>query len=62
MELAATSSGGDPQPAPEGARGEEEEGAPAEVDTTLVPRRLGRWLRGMFGGSKVEADAPPEAD
>ncbi len=38
----------------EGNDAEEEpvEPEPAEVDETLEARRLSRWLKAMFGGSK----------
>jgi hypothetical protein len=29
---------------------------PAEVDDSLEARRLSRWLRAMFGGSKEQPD------
>lgn len=34
--------------------------AHGEIDETLAARRLGRWLRGMFGGK--EADEPQPRD
>lgn len=31
---------------------------PADIDDSLEARRLSRWLKGMFGGSKEQPDDP----
>jgi hypothetical protein len=31
--------------------------AHGEIDETFAARRLGRWLRGMFGGKTADDDA-----
>jgi hypothetical protein len=35
---------------------DEPEREPADVDESLEARRLSRWLRAMFGGSKDQPD------
>ena len=37
---------------------DEPEREPAEIDDSLEARRLSRWLRAMFGGSKEQPDDP----
>lgn len=36
--------------------------AHGQVDETLASRRLGRWLRGMFGGNAAEEPAEERDD
>jgi hypothetical protein len=36
--------------------------AHGEIDETLASRRLGRWLRGMFGGKAAGDDAAQKRD
>jgi hypothetical protein len=42
-------------PADDGAETE----AHGEIDETFAARRLGRWLRGMFGGNEADVDPRP---
>ena len=45
-------------PAEEGAEIE----AHGEIDETFASRRLGRWLRGMFGGKEADDGAQGRDD
>jgi hypothetical protein len=33
--------------------------AHGEIDETFASRRLGRWLRGMFGGKEADLEPQP---
>jgi len=48
--------------APEDDGEDAETEAPGEVDETFASRKLGRWLKGMFGGGQASTKPPDEQE